>query len=66
MELMKQNPNLKLKFASIFRQNDQAKKEKKVVYVWASVPKCEDSLDHLGLKSTATDLLNLKKTKYTL
>lgn len=29
MELMKQNPNLKLKFASLFRQNDQAKKPKK-------------------------------------
>lgn len=66
MELMKQNPNLKLKFASIFRQNDQAKKQKKIVCVWASVPKYEDSLDHLGLKSTATDLLNLIKTKYTL
>lgn len=64
MELMKKNLNLKLKFATIFRKNDQAKKKK--VYVWASVPKCQDFLDHLGLKSTAMDLLNLKKTKYTL
>lgn len=42
------------------------KNQKKMVCVWGSVPKYEDSLDHLRLKSTATDLINLKKTKYTL
>lgn len=60
MELIKQNPNLKLKFGTIFRQYDQDQ-----MYMWSCVPKCEDSFYHLGLKSTGMDLLNLKNTKYT-
>lgn len=60
MELIKQTPNLTLKFAVIFQQYDRDQ-----VYMWPSVPKCEESLDHLGFKSTVMDLLNFKNTKYT-
>lgn len=60
MGLIKQNPNLILKYAIIFQQYDRDQ-----VYVWSSVSKCEDSLDHLGFKNIVMDLLNFKNTKYT-